>query len=451
MTARYFSPNRCRFAVLLSCVSWTIGCQPDAAQRSSAPSSSAHEANMQLTQEAFGSTADGEPVTLYTCINQHGCVLKLMDYGAIVVAVEVPDRDGQLANVTLGFPSLAGYQQRHPYFGATVGRYCNRIGGGQFTLEGHTYQLATNDGANHLHGGERGFDRYLWNAETISTDSAVGVKFTRLSPDGEEGYPGNVQATAIYTLNNDNELKMEFSATTDAPCPVNLTNHCYWNLAGSGTILNHELMIQADQFLAVDDGLIPTGQMPPVRGTPLDFTRLTKIGARIDQVPGDPGGYDHCFVLRSQDGSLALAARVQEPTSGRVMEILTTQPGIQFYSGNFLDGAAVNGGFPQHAGALPRSAALSGLAQPPRLPQCPAASRRDPAPGDHPPLQRAVVGVQRSGIDGTAERQGGKFSCASATPAQSDRRPTDSRSSNGSITRLPRSPPSIARLTNVPK
>jgi aldose 1-epimerase len=304
---------------------------------------------MQLTQEAFGTTADGKAVTLYTCTNQHGCVLKLMDYGAMVVAMEVPDRDGQLANVTLGFPSLDGYQRRHPYFGATVGRYCNRIAGGQFTLEDRTYKLATNDGANHLHGGERGFDRHVWDAETISSEAAVGVKFTRLSPDGEEGYPGNVQATAIYTLNNDNELKMELQATTDAPCPVNLTNHTYWNLAGAGTILNHELMIQADQYLAVDDGLIPTGEMPEVRGSPLDFTRLTKIGARIDQVKGDPGGYDHCFVLRSQDGTLTLAARLQEPTSGRVMEVLTTQPGIQFYSGNFLDGAADNGGFPQHA------------------------------------------------------------------------------------------------------
>ena len=218
-------------------------------------------------------------------------------------------------------------------------------------MEGKTYKLATNDGPNHLHGGVRGFDRYVWNAEPISTEDAVGVKFTRLSPDGEEGYPGNVQATATYTLNRDNELRMEFSATTDAPCPVNLTNHSYWNLAGSGsgTILNHALSIAAERYVAVDDTLIPTGELPPVSGTPLDF-RAPPRSARIDQVKGNPGGYDHCYVLGSQDGSLTLAAHVQEPSSGRIMEVLTTQPGIQFYSGNFLNGEAANGNFPQHAG-----------------------------------------------------------------------------------------------------
>ncbi len=310
------------------------------------------EAKMELTQQPFGKTNDGKPVTLYVCKNANGCVLKVIDYGAIITAVEVPDRQGRLTNVTLGFPSLDGYLQRHPYFGATVGRYCNRIGGGQFQLEGKTYKLATNDGENHLHGGERGFDRWVWQAEPVRTDSSVGVKFSRTSPDGEEGYPGNVQATATYTLNNENELKMEFTATTDAPCPVNLTNHCYWNLAGAGagTILDQEVMIAADQYVAVDDQLIPTGELPAVQGTPLDFTQSTNIGQRIDQVKGDPGGYDHCYVLRSRDGSLSLAARVHDPQSGRVMEVLTTQPGIQFYSGNFLDGADANGGYPQHAG-----------------------------------------------------------------------------------------------------
>jgi aldose 1-epimerase len=307
---------------------------------------------MELTQQPFGKTIDGKPVTLYVCKNATGCVLKMIDYGAIITAVEVPDRQGRIANVTLGFPTLDGYLQRHPYFGATVGRYGNRIGGGRFQLDGKTFKLATNDGENHLHGGERGFDRWLWHAEPIRTASSVGVKFSRTSTDGEEGYPGNIQAAVTYTLNRDNELKMEYTATTDAPCPVNLTNHCYWNLAGagSGTILDQDVMIAADQYVAVDDQLIPTGALPAVQGTPLDFTQATKIGARIAQVQGDPGGYDHCYVLRSKDGSLALAARVHDPQSGRVMEVLTTQPGIQFYSGNFLDGTAANGGYPQHAG-----------------------------------------------------------------------------------------------------
>ena len=281
MTARLLLSRGILPLSLVIGLTWTTACQPRAAQPSAQSPSQTPEGKMQLTQENFGKTSDGQPVKLYTCTNATGLVLKLTDYGALIVSLMVPDRDGQLANVTLGFPSLEGYLQRHPYFGATVGRYCNRIGGGQFTLEGKTYKLATNDGPNHLHGGVRGFDRYVWNAEPISTEDAVGVKFTRLSPDGEEGYPGNVQATATYTLNRDNELRMEFSATTDAPCPVNLTNHSYWNLAGSGsgTILNHALSIAADQYVAVDDTLIPTGELPPVSGTPLDFTRTTKVGA----------------------------------------------------------------------------------------------------------------------------------------------------------------------------
>ncbi len=345
------TPVVCRyvFPMLCTCLIGSMTCPLGTAQTTSSSLNTTREANMELTQQPFGKTPDGQTVTLYTCVNQQGCVLKLIDYGAIVVAVEVPDRQGQLSNVTLGFSSLDGYLQRHPYFGATVGRYGNRIGAGEFQLEGRTFQLATNDGDNHLHGGERGFDRCFWEAEPVRSENSVGVKFSRLSPDGEEGYPGNLRTTVAYTLNNENELKIEYHATIDAPCPVNLTNHCYWNLAGKGTILDHELMINADRFVAVDDGLIPTGDLPPVQGTPLDFTQPTRIGARIDQVKGDPGGYDHCFVLRSDDGSLALAARVHDPASGRIMEVLTTQPGIQFYSGNFLDGTAANGEYPQHA------------------------------------------------------------------------------------------------------
>ncbi len=307
---------------------------------------------MTVEKSSFGKTADGEEVFLYTCTNANGLVMNLTNYGAIVVSLETPDRDGELDNITLGFDSLDGYLARHPYFGATVGRYCNRIAGGKFTIGENEYTLATNNPPNHLHGGVMGFDKVIWNAEEVQNENEVGVRFTYRSPDGEEGYPGNLDATAVYTLTNDNEMKVEFTATTDQPTPVNLTNHNYWNLAGagSGTILDHELEIAADQYLPVDSTLIPTSELADVEGTPLDFTTAKKIGDDIKQIDSDPQGYDHCFVLPSQDGSLALAARVKDPKSGRVMEIHTTQPGIQFYSGNFLDGSEAGGGFKQYEG-----------------------------------------------------------------------------------------------------
>jgi len=305
---------------------------------------------MQLRKTEFGTTPDGQEVSLFTIRNTQGSVVKLTDYGAIVVAVEVADRAGQRENITLGFDHLPGYLQRHPYFGATVGRFCNRIAKGKFTLDDTPYKLATNDGPNHLHGGKKGFDRYVWEAEEVEYQSGLGVKFSRVSQDGEEGYPGDLEVSVVYQLTNDNELKVEFTAKTDKATPLNLTNHSYWNLAGagSGTILDHELMVAADKYLPVDDSLIPTGQLASVTGTPLDFTTAKKIGQDIAKIGGDPGGYDHCFALRSQDGSLALAARVHDPTTGRVMEVWTTQPGIQFYTGNFLDGATENGGFPKN-------------------------------------------------------------------------------------------------------
>lgn len=333
-----------------------------------APTSRAHSQEIQSAQEAkkakekgssmkiekqpFGKTEDGQDVTLFTCTNELGLVLKLTDYGALVVAVETPDRSGRLANINLGFPKLDGYLARHPYFGATVGRFCNRIAKGKFTLNGKEYQLATNNGANHLHGGIKGFDKQMWQATEVKVADAVGVQFSRRSPDGEEGYPGNLDVTVTYTLTNHNELKVDFTAKTDRATPVNLTNHNYWNLAGagSGSILHHELTLDADKYLPVDDGLIPTGELSDVKGTPLDFTAPHSIGERMKSIKADPVGYDHCFALRSQDGSLAFAARVRDPSSGRVMEIYTTQPGIQFYSGNFLDGSAANGGYKQHEG-----------------------------------------------------------------------------------------------------
>jgi len=269
-----------------------------------------------------------------------------------MVAMETPDRDGKIANITLGFDEIKGYEQRHPYFGSTVGRFCNRIAKGKFTVGGEEYTLATNNDPNHLHGGEVGYDKVIWTGEAVDTETEVGVKFTYLSKDGEEGYPGNLKITATYTLNDNNEMKVDFEATTDKETPVNLTNHNYWNLAGvgAGSILDHELSITSDKFLAVDETLIPTGELTDVAGTPLDFTKSEKIGARIKDIVADPVGYDHCYALRSQDGSMKAAARVKDPKSGRVMEISTTQPGIQFYTGNFLAGADSDNGNKQYEG-----------------------------------------------------------------------------------------------------
>jgi aldose 1-epimerase len=317
------------------------------------PTTSENSSAMTIEKAAFGKTKDGTPVDLYTIQNKHGLVLKMTNYGAIVVDLETPDKDGKLANIQLGFPTLEGYLERHPYFGATIGRYGNRIAGGKFKIGDEEYTLATNNGPNHLHGGEHGFDAVVWNAEEVKTDNAAGVKFTYTSADGEEGYPGELKATVTYLLTNDDELSIEYEATTDRPTVVNLTNHCYWNLggAGSGQILDHELMIAADKYLPIDETSIPTGELAPVAGTPFDFTKPTAIGARIDEVKQPPHvtkGYDHCYVLRGQEGKLELAARVKDPDSGRVMEVFTTEPGIQLYCGNFLDGSASGGGFKQH-------------------------------------------------------------------------------------------------------
>ncbi len=305
---------------------------------------------MSIVKSSFGTTPDGTAVDLYTCTNANGLVLKMTNYGAIVVALETPDRDGNLANINAGYDAVEDYIKGSPYFGATVGRYCNRIANGRFTLDGQEYTLATNNGENHLHGGTVGFDKVVWEATSVETADGVGVKFHRVSPAGEEGYPGNLDVTVVYTLTNQNELKVEFTANTDQPTVLNLTNHNYWNLRGigSGNHYDHEVQIEADKYLAVDDGLIPTGELADVAGTPLDFRTPRPIGERIHQIDADPVGYDHCYALRNQDGTLTLAAKVRDPASGRVMEIFTTQPGIQFYTGNFLDGAPTNGGLKQH-------------------------------------------------------------------------------------------------------
>ncbi len=297
------------------------------------------EKKMSIKKQAFGKTADGKDVDLYTLTNANGLKTEIMTYGGIVRTLEVPDRDGNLGDIVLGYDSLDKYIENNPYFGALVGRCGNRIAKGKFTLNGVEYTLATNNGPNHLHGGVKGFDKVVWDAEPMEDETtSVGLKLTYLSKDGEEGYPGNLKCTVIYTLTNDNELKVSYEAETDKTTVINLTHHSYFNLGGhgSGDILGHELMLTADNFTPVDEGLIPTGEIKPVKGTLMDFTRPMPIGARIAQVKG---GYDHNFVLNNSGGSLALAASVYEPNTGRVMEISTTEPAIQFYSGNFLDGS----------------------------------------------------------------------------------------------------------------
>ncbi|MBN1845608.1 MAG: galactose mutarotase [Sedimentisphaerales bacterium] len=291
---------------------------------------------MEIQKAPFGQTKDAQPVDIYTLTNAQGMEAQVMTYGAILVSLKVPDRQGRIGEITLGFDALDGYLTSHPYFGAIVGRYANRIGGAQFTIGQTTYKLAANNGPNHLHGGIVGYDKVVWKAKPVRGDNAIGVRFTYHSPDGEEGYPGNLDCMVTYTLGNDNTLRIDYEARTDKTTPVNLTNHAYYNLAGSGDILDHEIQLEADYYTPVDDTLIPTGAIAPVKGTGFDLTEPTGIGQGIQRL-GE--GYDHNFVLRKKHiGQMTLAATVFEPKSGRVMEILTEQPGIQFYTGNFLDG-----------------------------------------------------------------------------------------------------------------
>jgi aldose 1-epimerase len=296
------------------------------------------KAQMDVQKQGFGQLPNGQNVDLYVLTNAAGIKARVMTYGATLVSLEVPDREGNFADITLGCDSLEGYLSASPYFGSTVGRYANRISKGKFTLDGVEYTLAQNNGENHLHGGIQGFDKVIWEAEPVRMEEAVGVKFVYLSKDGEEGYPGNLTSTVAYMLTDRDELRISYELETDKATPVNLTHHSYFNLAGQGNrdILDHELMIDADKYTPVDEGLIPTGEIRNVEGTPMDFTTPHTIGERIDQVEG---GYDHNFVLRGDGGTLILAARVYEPESRRVMQIRTTEPGIQFYSGNFLDGS----------------------------------------------------------------------------------------------------------------
>jgi aldose 1-epimerase len=300
------------------------------------PEAAKGQPTMNIQKAPFGRLPDGTEVDIYTLANARGIKARIMTYGAILVSLNLPDRTGASADCVLGYDSLDGYLKTTPYFGAIVGRYGNRIARGRFTLDGKTYALATNDGKNHLHGGSKGFDKVVWTAEPFEEANGVGLKLGYLSRDGEEGYPGNLTVSLVYLLTNDDELRIDYEATTDKATPVNLTHHSYFNFTGGARdILAHQLLLAADRYTPVDAGLIPTGKLDRVAGTPMDFTAPAAIGARIDQVPG---GYDHNYVLTAGGGTMALAARVDEPASGRVMEVETDQPGIQFYSGNFLDG-----------------------------------------------------------------------------------------------------------------
>ena len=287
----------------------------------------------------FGKTPDGTPVELYVLKNG-AITVKVMTYGAIITEIDVPDKNGKLDDVVLGFDSLDGYLGKHPYFGATVGRVANRIAKGKFTLNGQEYSLSVNDGPNTLHGGLKGFDKVIWKAGPVATADGPSVKMNYRGKDGEEGYPGNLDVSVQFTVTAKNELRIAYTATTDKATPINLSNHSYFNLGGrtAESILGHDLMLAADHYTPVDETLIPTGEIAPVAGTPLDFTKPTAIGARIKEMKGEPGGYDHNFVLKSGGKSLALAARIYEPRTGRLMEMFTTEPGVQFYTGNFLDG-----------------------------------------------------------------------------------------------------------------
>jgi aldose 1-epimerase len=300
-------------------------------------------------KESFGKTASGQNIDLFTLTNTCGLEARIMTYGGILVSLKVPDRHGHLDDIVLGFDSADGYTNTGKYFGALIGRCANRIGKGRFSLNGVEYKLAVNNGENHVHGGINGFHKVVWRAKALKTPAGPTLELTYLSEDGEEGYPGNLSVKVVYTLTDNNELKIEYSATTDKDTVVNLTHHSYFNLAGQGQgdILKHELMINADRFTPVDSGLITTGQLRKVQDTPFDFTRMTAIGSRINQDDEQlrfGHGYDHNWVINGRMGMLRRAAAVCEPRSGRVMEVWTTEPGVQMYSGNFLNGAKIGKG-----------------------------------------------------------------------------------------------------------
>jgi len=308
---------------------------------------SSPSASVQITRKPFGSTPDGKAVDIFTLRNAKGAEARICTYGGILVSLKVPDRNGKLGDVVLGYDSLDDYVRNSPFFGALIGRYGNRIAKGKFTLDGHAYTLATNNYPNTLHGGVKGFDKVVWEPTIVANADGPTLSLRYVSKDGEEGYPGTLTVTAVYTLTDDNALRLQYTATTDKDTVVNLTQHSYFNLAGKGDILNHVVMMPADRFTPVDSTLIPTGVLQPVDGTPFDFRTPTAIGARINQDDEQlkfGKGYDHNWVLNRTGEGLSKAAEVHDPKTGRVMEVWTTEPGLQFYTGNFLDGTLTGKG-----------------------------------------------------------------------------------------------------------
>jgi aldose 1-epimerase len=308
---------------------------------------------MTIIENEIGKLGDGTRVAMFTLDSARGVRARIMSYGGTLISLEVPDRAGELGDVVLGFDDLAGYLGAEGYLGALIGRCANRIAGARFVLDGALHRLAAIDGENHLHGGLAGFDKVNWNATPRSTSAGPALELDYLSPHGEEGYPGNLSVRVVYTLTHDGALRIEYAATTDRDTVINLTNHTYWNLAGhgAGTILDHRLVLDAERFAAVGAGLIPTGELRPVAGTPFDFRTAAALGARIDHDDDQlriAGGYDHSFAIDGAPGELRRAARVFEPTTGRVLEVLTTEPAIQLYSGNFLDGMCGKAGAVYH-------------------------------------------------------------------------------------------------------
>jgi aldose 1-epimerase len=299
-----------------------------------------HNASSEAAVETskFGTLDEGTAIDLYTLKNAKGITAKVITYGATLTELWIPDRSGKSGDVVLGFDNIQGYVGKHPWFGATVGRVANRIAKGKFTLDGKEYSLEINDPPNSLHSGAKDLSHVVWKAEPVHERNGAAVRFTYNSADGDEGYPGTLLVTVLYRLTNSNELQLEYTARTDKPTPVNLTNHSYFNLGGGSDVLGQVLELNAESYTPVDATLIPTGEIRPVKGTPLDFTHPVAIGAHIAEMAGNPGGYDHNFVLSMEGGKLKRAARVLDPASGRQMEVWTTEPGVQFYSGNFLDG-----------------------------------------------------------------------------------------------------------------
>jgi aldose 1-epimerase len=302
---------------------------------------SAAPAKPNIEKSVFGKLADGTVIDLYTLKNSTGATVKISTYGATITELWLPDRNGKSGDVVLGFDDLKDYAGPHPHFGGIIGRVANRIAKGKFTLDGKQYTLAINDPPNTLHGGNVSFDHRVWKGEVVNDARVASVKFTYVSPDGEEGFPGNLTVTVVYSLVDNNALKIEYRATTDKPTILNLTNHSYFNFSGGGDVLKDILTINADAYTPVDSTLIPTGAIKPVKDTPLDFTKPMAIGARIDALKPDPGGYDHNYVLNGAAGELRFAARVVDPSNGRQMEVWTTEPGVQFYSAIHLDGKIV--------------------------------------------------------------------------------------------------------------